>query len=145
VLRTSLWAELTSLAKLMEDEIEYLEDNNFTWVPLFETFKIYVANIQNLGLLTPTEVQKVTVAYYRYQESSGYIAQTASRQANKHPIAKQHIEFDFSKKGEAWKKEVVVNELGEIASAARDAAKEIEDQLRATTDWFKPDLTNRAS
>jgi hypothetical protein len=50
VLRTSLWAELMSLAKLMREEIDYICKNDFTWVPLVQSFQIYIANIQNLGI-----------------------------------------------------------------------------------------------
>ncbi|WP_156436415.1 hypothetical protein [Bradyrhizobium pachyrhizi] len=39
MLRTSLWAELTGLAKLMKEEIEYIEQNGFTWVPLIQSFQ----------------------------------------------------------------------------------------------------------
>jgi hypothetical protein len=136
VLRTSLWAELTSLVQLMEGEIAYLENNNFTWIPLVECFKIYVANIENLGLLTPIEVQKITVAYYQYQESAGYIAQMARDQPDK-PAIGRHIEFDFTKP-ETSAKQDVVNTLKAIVSKAKDAVQELEAQLSATTDWFKP-------
>jgi hypothetical protein len=136
VLRTSMWAELTSLFQLMEGEIAYLENNNFTWIPLVESFKIYVANIENLGLLTPIEVQKITVAYYQYQESAGYIAQMARNQPDK-PAIGRHIEFDFTKPGTPAKQDVV-NTLKEIVYKAKDAVQELEGQLSATTDWFKP-------
>jgi hypothetical protein len=134
VLRTSLWAELTSLAELMNDEIEYIASNNFTWVPLVDSFRIYLANIENLGLLTPTEAQKITVAYYQYQESAGYIAQIAKNQPDK-PAIGRHIEFDFEKTPE--KKQDVINTLSDIASTAADAAKALQFELSATTDWLE--------
>ena len=136
VLRTSLWAELTSLVQLMKEEIDYLKDNNFTWIPLVDSFKIYIANIENLGLLTPIEVQKITVAYYQYQESAGYIAQMAKDQPDK-PAIGRHIGFDFTKT-EARTKQDVLNTLGDIVSKANDAALELKAQLSATTKWFEP-------
>jgi hypothetical protein len=122
--------------RLMEEEIAYLENNNFTWIPLVESFKIYAANIQNLGLLTPIEVQKITVAYYQYQESAGYIAQMARDQPDK-PAIGRHIQFDFDKPETTAKKDVV-NRLKAIVSKANDAVQEREAKLSATSDWLKP-------
>jgi len=144
VLRVSLWAELTSLAKLMQEEIDHIEHNNFTWIPLVESFKVYVANIENLGLLTPTEAQKITIAYYQYQESAGYIAQIALDHPGKpaidpdKPAIGRHIPFDFTKfDNPEGTKEGVKGNLGEIVSKAEEAAQELEVQLRVTTDWFR--------
>jgi hypothetical protein len=136
VLRTSLWAELSSLARLMQEEIDYIEHNDFTWIPLVESFKIYVANIANLGLLNPIEVQKITLAYYQYQESAGYIARIAKDQPDK-PAIGRHIEFDFTKT-ETRTKQDVLNTLADIVFKANDAVQELEAQLSATTDWLKP-------
>ncbi|MGY4399325.1 hypothetical protein [Bradyrhizobium sp. USDA 3315] len=116
VLRTSLKAELTSLANLMRSEIAYVEHNDFIWIPLVESFKVYIANIQNLGLLTPIEVQKITEAYYQYQESAGYIARIAKDQPDK-PAIGRHIEFDFTK-AEARTRQDVVNTLTDISTKA---------------------------
>ncbi|UWU75960.1 hypothetical protein N2603_39510 [Bradyrhizobium huanghuaihaiense] len=46
VLRISLWAELSSLAHVIKEEISYVEENTFTWIPLVESFKIYIENIE---------------------------------------------------------------------------------------------------
>jgi hypothetical protein len=151
-LRTSLWAELASLAKLMNREIDYIKRYDFTWIPLVESFKIYVANLGNLGLLTPTEVEKITLAYYRYQENAGYIARLAARERRKDldksaaepdkpaidpdkPAIGRHFEFDFAK-AEPRTKQDVIDTLAAIASEADDAAKELEKRLSATG-WIK--------
>lgn len=138
VLRTSLWAELSSLARLMQEEIDYIEHNDFTWVPLVESFKVYVANIANLGLLDPIEVQKITLAYYQYQESAGYIARIAKDQPDK-PAIGRHIEFDFTKT-ETRTKQDVLNSLTDIVFKANDAVQELEAQLSTTTNWHKPQV-----
>jgi hypothetical protein len=129
VLRVSLRAELTSLARLMQEEIDYIKDNNFTWVPLVESFKIYVANIENLGLLTSIEAQKITDAYYQYQESAGYLAQIAEDQPDK-PAIGRHIKFDFTKT-EPRTKDDVLNTLSDIVSRTNDAVDELKKQLSA--------------
>ncbi|SIO50008.1 hypothetical protein SAMN05443247_06606 [Bradyrhizobium erythrophlei] len=137
-LRTSLWAELTSLAKVMSDEIKWIQNNDFTWVPLVESFKIYLANVANLGLLTPPEAEKITEAYYQYQESAGYVAKYAIR-ARRRKIAKNQpetptigrlIEFDFTTEAGAGTKQDVINALTEIVSKANDAVRELELQLK---------------
>jgi hypothetical protein len=138
VLRTSLWAETSSLARLMQEEIDYIKQNDFTWVPLVESFKVYVANIANLGLLNPIEVQKITLAYYQYQEGAGYIARIAKDQPDK-PAIGRHIEFDFTKT-ETRTKQDVLNTLGDIVLKANDAVQELETQLSTTTGWLKPQV-----
>ncbi|MCA1471218.1 hypothetical protein I6F21_26745 [Bradyrhizobium sp. NBAIM03] len=129
VLRTSLKAELTSLANLMRSEIAYVERNDFTWIPLVDSFKVYIANIQNLGLLTPIEVQKITEAYYQYQESAGYVARIAKDQPDK-PAIGRHIEFDFTK-AEAHTRNDLINTLTDIVTKADEAIRELESQLSA--------------
>lgn len=140
VLRTSLWAELASLAKLMREEIDYIRGNDFTWVPLVHSFQIYIANIQNLGLLTPDEARKITEAYYQYQESAGYIVQMARDQPDK-PAIGRHIPYDFTKP-ETPPKQDVINTLDLIASKAEDAAQELKTQLG---DWFSKDEKSAAT
>jgi len=127
VLRTSLWAELTSLAKLMREEIDYIKENDFTWIPLVQSFQIYIANLPNLGLLTPGQARKITEAYYQYQESAGYIAQMARDQPDK-PAIGRHIPYDFAKSDSPTKQDVI-NALDAIASKAEDAAQELKPQL----------------
>jgi hypothetical protein len=128
VLRTSLSAELASLVRLMEEEVEHIKNDDFTWVPLVESFKIYLANIQHLGLLTPDEALKITKAYYRYQENAGYIARIAKDQPDK-PAIGRHIEFDFTKFPPGTKGDVI-NTLNEIVLKANEAVQEIEAQQR---------------
>jgi hypothetical protein len=142
VLRIALWAEISSLARLMQEEIEYTKDNDFTWVPLVESFKIYLANIANLGLLDPIEVQKVTLAYYQYQESAGYIARLADDPSDK-PAIGRHIKFDFGKT-ESQMKPDVLNTLGDIVSKANDAVRELETRLCATSGWINSNPGIRA-
>jgi hypothetical protein len=127
VLRTSLSAELTCLANLMRGEIKYVEETKttFTWVPLVQSFQIYIGNIQNLGLLTPIEARKITEAYYQYQESAGYIAQKARDQPDK-PAIGRHIPCDFEK-GPISKQDVT-GALDDIAKKAEDAAQELNKQ-----------------
>src|SRR5262249_24837675 len=96
-LRTSLLEELRSLARIVEEELKYIETHDFTWVPLIESYKIYVSNLQNLGLLTSPEAKKITNAYYRYQENAGYIAQLAEDQPDK-PAIGRPIKCDFNAK-----------------------------------------------
>jgi hypothetical protein len=143
VLRISLWAELSSLARLIKEEIDYIEHNDFTWIPLVESFKIYVANIANLGLLNPVEVQKITLAYYQYQESAGYIARLAKDQPDK-PAIGRHIEFDFTKT-EIRTKQDVLNTLADIVFKTNDAVKELEAELITTIDWVKPQVEKSAA
>jgi hypothetical protein len=137
-LRTSLWAELTSLAQLMNREIKFIDDNDFTWVPLVESFKIYVANVGNLGLLTDKEVEKVTLAYYRYQENAGYIARMGARSRRKvpgpridpdKPAIGRHIEFDWTKPG-TQSKDDVKGTLGDIVRESNDAASVLKAELQ---------------
>ncbi|MBH5396327.1 hypothetical protein HZZ13_00635 [Bradyrhizobium sp. CNPSo 4010] len=137
VLRISLWAELKSLARVIKEEIAYIENNNFTWVPLVESFKIYIENIENLGLLTPAEAETITVAYYRYQENAGYIARIAKDQPEK-PAIGRHIEFDFSKPTYPNMKIDVLNTLSGIVLSIEEAMRAIEKELRRT-DWFGVD------
>jgi hypothetical protein len=119
VLRTSLWAELTSLAKLMREEIDYIHKYDSTWIPLVQSFQIYIANLPNLGLLTPDQARKITEAYYQYQESAGYIAQMVRDQPDK-PAIGRHIPYDFTKPDSPTKQDVI-NALDAIASKAVSA------------------------
>ncbi|WP_027574690.1 hypothetical protein [Bradyrhizobium sp. WSM1743] len=135
VLRISLWAELSSLARVIEEEISYIEKNTFTWIPLVESFKIYIENIENLGLLTPTEAEKITVAYYRYQENAGYLARIAKDQPDK-PAIGRHIEFDFSKPTYPNMKNDVLDTLRGILVSLTDAIGATEHELEGT-DWFR--------
>jgi hypothetical protein len=143
-LRTSLWAELTALERLMRDEYDYVRNNDFTWVPLVDSFKMYLSNIQNLGLLTPAEAQKITIAYYQYQESAGYLALIAEDHPEK-PAIGRHIKFDF-KEAKPRTRQDVLNALKDIASKSHDAVLELEAQLKSTTNWLKPpDQKNSAT
>lgn len=113
----------------------YVEENTFTWIPLVESFKIYIENIENLGLLTPTEAERITVAYYRYQENAGYLARIAKDQPEK-PAIGRHIEFDFSKPTYPNMKKDVLDTLRGILASLKDAIGATEQELEGT-DWFR--------
>jgi hypothetical protein len=111
----------------MREEIDYIQKNDFTWIPLVQSFQIYIANLPNLGLLTPGQARKITEAYYQYQESAGYIAQMVRDQPDK-PAIGRHIPYDFTKPDSPTKQDVI-NALDAIASKAEDAAQELKPQL----------------
>jgi hypothetical protein len=117
-LRTSLLEELRSLDRIIDDELKHISNNNFTWVPLVESFKVYVSNLQNLGLLTSLEVEKITDAYYRYQEEGGYIARLAEDQPDK-PAIGRLIKCDFA--ANPGLKAAVCGPLGSIRKATIEA------------------------
>jgi hypothetical protein len=122
-------AELESLARIINEELQYIEEHNFTWVPLIESYKVYLSNLQNLGLLTPLEVEKITVAYYRYQEHAGYIAQLAEDQPDK-PAIGRPIKCDFDAKPDL--RGAVRGPLEVIRDSTKDAIEAVAKELSKT-------------
>jgi hypothetical protein len=95
VLRAALGAELRSLIKIMEEELQHIERANFTRLPLLDFFNAYKVNVGKLGLLTAPEVEALTTAYYTYLEQVGYINRWAlDDKASAAPIP-GYIAVDF--------------------------------------------------
>jgi predicted urease superfamily metal-dependent hydrolase len=83
------------------------------------------------GTIAPTHLEQ-------YRRVSEKTILSAAKVLGAHPgEAMMDIEFDFTKTG-ARTKQDVINTLIDIVSKATDAAQELDKQLRATTDSFKP-------
>jgi hypothetical protein len=94
VLRVGLLSELRNLIRIMKEELDYIgnPEHDFTWVPLIDFFNVYAKNLDKLGLLSTSEVEDLTRAYYSYIENAGYIARFADVDMSK-PILGTYVPF----------------------------------------------------
>ena len=95
VLRVALHAELRSLSRSVRREIKFIEGHvEFSWVPIIDFFRVYLTNLNKLGLLRPAEVECICQAYYSYQEHTGYIARLGGVDITK-PLMGANIYLNF--------------------------------------------------
>lgn len=121
ILRTALFAELQSLIRIYEGELDFVsrEENHFTWVPTADFFSAYRDNLGKLGYLSAKEVEAVTNCYYTFQERIGYIARNGTADERKSDlIVGRNIPYDLN---EPNKRSWICNDLREILSAAQQA------------------------
>ena len=61
-----LFAQLVWIRDIARNELDYMEDDalKFTWVPVFTTALPSPAAFEQIELLSPEEVQKITSFFY---------------------------------------------------------------------------------
>jgi hypothetical protein len=128
VLRIGLLSELRNLNRIIGGELEFINDkeHDFTWVPLIDFFNVYKDNLDKLGLLSTSEVELLSEAYYTYIENAGYIARFADADMSK-PIMGTNVPFKLD---HADPKVRYLNDrLEAIIEAAKEAITKIERNL----------------
>ena len=81
VVRALVFAQLARVYRTIQEEYGYfsVEENNFTWIPVYISLLPTLDALKRIELLAPQEVVEVTSFYYSYHENMGYIASVGDR------------------------------------------------------------------
>ena len=126
VLRVSIKAELSNLIRIYTREVEYVDSHNFTWVPILDFFGSYRENLGKIGLMSADEVQRITDAYYTFNEEVGYVARLGKADLTK-PLVGTNIGFNFLKNKTT--KDYLRGFLKAIVDEARKAVETIDIEI----------------
>jgi hypothetical protein len=115
-LRGAILAELRVMSRVTREEIDFCAENPFTWVPTIDANAVYLANIGQIGSLSPEQAEAVVNAYAVYQERMGYI-RTHNQKAQVKALP-GHIGINLNDRDN---RTLVMGDLEEIDKAATNA------------------------